>query len=136
MELVSKKHTPTPWKIDDSGSQGIVNYKKKAVISLVNDGGCSDSDCCGGPLYDIKMSKEDAAFIIRACNNHEKMLTILEDCRDFLKKQADAEYLIQSPTPIPNEAMKLYVFADEAIKNAVGEYNEIDRALEAEGEKP
>lgn len=37
----------------------------------------------------------------------------IADLRDFLDGQADAEYFTDSPSPVPNEAMRLLARLDE-----------------------
>lgn len=56
-------HTPTPWRIGDAGH---------TVFGPPN----------GNPSpYTVatELDKEDAAFIVRACNSHSKMLLLLKE---------------------------------------------------------
>ena len=63
---MTQKHTPLPWKIGSTRADGynfttIVN-EKKAYIATV----------------DIENETENAAFIVRAVNNHYQLIEALE----------------------------------------------------------
>jgi hypothetical protein len=55
--------------------------------------------------------KAFAAEMVRLRAGHALMARndpdLIDDLRDFLDDQADAEYFTDSPSPVPNDAMRL-----------------------------
>lgn len=71
------KHTPTPWQTNEGGDGGWFIWN--------SNGGISTKDlvatCVGrvNPDHrDPKVAAADAAFIVRACNAHDDLLTNLK----------------------------------------------------------
>lgn len=60
-------HTPTPWHTADNMDIDI--YASGFRIAIMKGG-------------EIRRDKANAAFIVAACNAHEKMLETLKLCRD------------------------------------------------------
>jgi hypothetical protein len=55
----------------------------------------------------------------REANAH--LLEALRECEEFFDQRADAEYFIDSPTPVGNAEMKMLVLVREALAKATGE---------------
>lgn len=67
------KHTPLPWSWDGP----VWDYDKEEEAPwLVHEYGNSFDSVITGEL---SCSKENAEFIVRACNNHYKLLEALKD---------------------------------------------------------
>lgn len=60
--LVESKHNPTPWHISEEGF--IMATDIQSIHSVIDD---------------VAISKEDAAFIVRAVNSHEALLEVAKD---------------------------------------------------------
>ncbi len=63
-------HTPTPWTIDARGS--VTSEDKQNVIMIQ-------------PSFALDFN--DAAFIVRAVNSHEEMLSVLKEIKKIIHLQ-------------------------------------------------
>jgi hypothetical protein len=50
-----------------------------------------------------------------------EMFEALRECEEYFDQRADAEYFIDSPTPVGNAEMKMLVLVREALAKATGE---------------
>lgn len=57
------------------------------------------------------MASEDATYRIQ----RDALAEALRQCRGYFDDRADAEYFTDSPTPLPNEEMRLLVEIDDAL---------------------
>lgn len=64
------KHTPLPWRVSDRSEiriKATVNGERTTLAEVFS-----------------KENKEDAIFIVRACNNFYKMIQLLEEIRKYM----------------------------------------------------
>ena len=74
------KHTALPWK------QGII--KTDVVIRYETDNGSYEADIarCNTTLPNPKETDQaNAAFIVRACNNHYQLMKVLKKADEYFK---------------------------------------------------
>ena len=79
------KHTPTPWTYDQAESNGsfwIITDKETWVPRIAQV-----------PNYDGMPNVANAAFIVKAVNNHDKLVEALRMCVDRM----DGEYGFDGP---------------------------------------
>lgn len=75
---MKSKHTPTPWKL-----QGVYQVCGNNLSS--NDGWIV-SDCVGPD------KEENAAFIVKACNNHEALLDAVRNFLDWHSSDCETSH--------------------------------------------
>ena len=86
------KHTPGPWKW--KGPYG-VEIIAPNVVTLDDDGGCDDPECCGDPLFHVAIGEADG-HLIEAAPDLLEALTIAEAVLDlFGAKSATAQAALQ-----------------------------------------
>ncbi len=84
---MSDKHTPLPWTIEES--QRVINGHNHTLFQISSDYGADEEwsgtgvAVCMVPDEDkttetIEMAKANAELIVRAVNNHEKLVEALE----------------------------------------------------------
>ncbi len=83
-------HSKLPWKI--SGTSWLIDAYTGVIVNV--------NDC-----------KEDAEFIVRACNSHDKLVEALKEVISCFPHNV----------PVGTEVAKLRLMAEEAIKEAEGE---------------
>ena len=69
---MTTQHTPTPWLADSSGLRAGVG-----PILFMTTGGYTGRST----------AKANAAFIVRACNAHEELVTALDDLKAYAEGQ-------------------------------------------------
>lgn len=74
---MTTQHTPTPWHV---WSQGLETKVRSGVdLNIASTHGIS--------------SKDNAAFIVRACNAHDELVAALRVCADRLEEMANGKEL-------------------------------------------
>lgn len=78
-----QKHTPVPWEIATVAPKSAPTafFIKRGIVSIAQMNGPCD-------LY--MNAREDAEFIIRACNVHHELLDFIKDIRPFLGYDPEA----------------------------------------------
>lgn len=84
--------TPRPWAVySDEGSNGIDSpkYPTKAAVMIYADGDCEHhpiADCSANHTCRMDWECEaNAALIVRAVNNHDRLVDALDMCRMIIK---------------------------------------------------
>ena len=80
------KHTELPWRINKRASM-LVEANNRSVCSTGGYSNISEGDA----VYDENQA--NAAFIVKACNNHYQMLEQLKSFSWFIEKQVNLGYL-------------------------------------------
>ena len=71
-----EKHTSTPWRIGDAGT-GIFGPKR---------------DAPSPEIVATRIKRANVEFIVKACNNHEKLLNAIKNALDVLNRVEVAEW--------------------------------------------
>ncbi len=85
------KHTPTPWEMDSRTEDGFTNYiiyssvDEKPGQNVIVDTFNAEHTFCSEDRLD------NAAFIVRACNSHEKLLEVAKNSGALLLAVYDKE---------------------------------------------
>ena len=76
-------HTPTPWTVSENDATKIYGNRNDQPYSyMVAD------------TYGYKDEREaNAAFIVRACNNHNQLVNLLELCEPFIRDSKGAHII-------------------------------------------
>lgn len=79
------KHTPLPWQNGKNGGghTGIFNKRSNAIAVL---GYGQDEE-----FFEYPKAEANAAFIVRACNNHYKLLEALDQLLDRLNEHGSID---------------------------------------------
>ena len=88
----SVKHTPTPWRIEGGSILGQGVPPSNWVLGLTT------------------ITKQDAAYIVRAVNVHEILLKALKEIIDVTNGKGETQ----------DESLEIYELAKEAIAKAEG----------------
>lgn len=131
------KHTPVPWHYERwygaEGSQdeewqikdemewgeeyratAVLKVREKPIISINAKNGETIVNC-----HDLAtITKANADFIVKACNNHYELLEVLEECLEYLEGCYDADYQGEETGYIPNDAMCIGGRVEEVINKA------------------
>lgn len=106
------KHTPTPWESREEPDEDNICIGIKTTMGF-----CPIANV---PVYfedtDNEYQFADAAFIVRACNAHEKLLNALDNllAQTFDKQMKEGFCLTESETTLRAKAL-------DAIALAIGE---------------
>lgn len=94
--------TPGPWEISRVGHMIYIEGKGRTA-AMVNDQGFDISE---------ETAEANAEFIVRACNQHERLVATLKDCakkfREYQKIVASGGY--------PTDTLLYAVMCEEAVK--------------------
>lgn len=74
-------HSPTPWKCE---LYGLRTFKRARLIFVDPHDGEEIT-------FLEELTPDDAAFIVKACNNYERLREVLEDSNCLLKSLTDTE---------------------------------------------
>lgn len=77
-------HTPTPWHVVNG------NQIKDELMPFDRDERDTVLIATTGPRAESELAKSNAAFIVRAVNSHEQLVTALRDLFDSYKRLADS----------------------------------------------
>lgn len=103
------EHTPTPWRNDQ---------KPDALIVCDAEGG-SIADCAPpGPWMSHKVALANAAFIVRAVNEHEEVTAEIKRLRERLGPRGLEVVFIDGAGHYVNEKVKAEI---ERLRAVVGE---------------
>lgn len=69
--MTKSQHTPTPWRVGDAGAT-VFAPKSHSPLMVAQ-----------------RLKRDDAAFIVRACNAHDALVEALELAQDELSAIAD-----------------------------------------------
>lgn len=86
------KHTPTPFEARSMTSNG---YQESAKVIFDNNGNevCRiDYRLMETGSDGIKKSEENASFIVRACNSHESLVSVLEWALSQIEDDLDLDH--------------------------------------------
>lgn len=74
------KHTPTPWNVNGGMRPGIktVYADSGSICEMTNSQAHSDAE-----------QEANAAFIVRACNNHDELVSALENLQKVFVERAE-----------------------------------------------
>lgn len=86
-----EKATPGPWKVETFGD-GI----EPGVVTVENDGGCSDPECCGGPSYYVRISPENADFLSHVREDIPVLLAENARLREGLRRIGSHEWILST----------------------------------------
>lgn len=92
---MERKHTPLPWEVD--GYTIWISHEEQQCCGRwrceVSDAGepVGDPQCCGEPdIAELQVeiahtgSRDDAAFIVRACNSHYDLIEALGEAEQLI----------------------------------------------------
>jgi len=77
------KHTPTPWVQDGHKVKG-GEYQTESIDVSLSGKSSGVKTVTAHRLFFRTLHEEDAAFIVRAVNSHDRMLADLEDAYAFI----------------------------------------------------
>lgn len=78
---MTTNHTPTPWHI--AGDDNIIHIK--AQETLICELTSRESEMGFDYECPLKVTKKNAAFIVRACNAHDELVEALKKARDYIE---------------------------------------------------
>jgi len=94
------KHTPTPWRLS-SNFRYTIEAQKNGVVAFA----ATHEDDIMGPSFDAAF--ENAAFIVRAVNNHEALMTFAQKVINVSAGGKDTVSLLVSLHDLAVEALKV-----------------------------
>ncbi len=97
-------HTVTPWIAELSTIYSLPLQKEKEE---------NDAEWTDGSIVCSVINKADAAFIVRAVNAHEELLSLLKNINEFL-----SEGMSLSPNALIDDCEEAETFA-QAVKQAI-----------------
>jgi hypothetical protein len=99
----TSKATPGPWEYTWGDGIKKLAFTRKGdgelkrfprndqpIMVLANDGGCSDPDCCGGPIYTLQCSEDDGQFIAHAREDIPFLLEKIRELEEVNQKLKEA----------------------------------------------
>ena len=80
---MSAQHTPGPWTVEEGHIQRDSNGIRYWQITDGQDAIACNQFCYAG--YDPAVNAANAAFIVRACNSHYRLVEALKACLNFIE---------------------------------------------------
>lgn len=106
------KHTPAPWHVDETG----VEYNTISPYIMNSENVQLAATCTPKGYEGVICHKANAAFIVKAVNNHELLLNYCKEALSYLERAARLGFAF--PTRRPQEMLDL-IYKMEALIQAI-----------------